>query len=114
MSYFNEVYPSIFFAVLLSLVGVIGDYFIKVSGQKSSVDIRYFILGFVIYASTAFGWFFVMRHVKLTTLGVIYTVSTVLFLTLLSVFYFKEKISVMEIFGIIMAIISMLILARFA
>lgn len=72
------------------------------------------ILGAVIYGLTAFGWFFVMRKIKLSTVGVLYGVSCVVLLTLVGVFYFKEKINPLEIFGIALAIISLIILSRFA
>ena len=72
------------------------------------------ILGAVIYGLTAFGWFFVMREIKLSTIGVLYGVSCIVFLTLIGVFYFKEKINLMETFGVFLAIISMVILSRFA
>jgi len=72
------------------------------------------ILGAVIYGLTAFGWFFLMRRIKLSTLGVLYAVGGVVLLTLISVFYFKEKINPFEITGILLAIISLILLARFA
>ena len=99
----------------MSLMGVLGDYYIKLSGQsKNWMDIRLFIIGFVIYASTAFGWFYVMKYIKLSTLGVIYSVSTILFLSLVGIYFFNEKINYYEIIGIIFAIASILMLGRFA
>ncbi len=98
----------------LALIGVLGDFFIKLSSVKSPANLKIFLLGLVIYASTAFGWFFVMRHVKLSTLGVFYALGTVLFLTILSVGYFKESLNHYEALGIILAIISLILLARFA
>jgi len=111
----NLTILSIIVAIILSFIGVVGNYFIKISGQqKSWMDIRLFIVGFLVYASTAFGWFFVMKHIKLSTLGVVYSVSTVLFLTLLSVLVFNEKINIYEIIGVMFAIISIVILGKFA
>lgn len=55
-----------------------------------------------------------MRKIKLSTLGVWYSVSVVLLLTMVSVFYFKEKINSLEIFGIFLAIIALIIMAKFA
>ena len=81
---------------------------------KKFIEPKYFIIGLVVYASTAFGWFFVMKHEKLSTLGVFYAVTTVLFLTLVSVFYFKESINAYEIAGIALAIVSLVIMGRFA
>jgi len=111
----NKVILSLIFAVFLSLVGVIGDFFIKISGSGAKfMDVKWFVIGFVIYALTAFGWFYVMKNIKLSTLGVFYAVSTVLFLTLVSVFYFKEKLNIYEIVGTITAIISLVLLGKYA
>lgn len=99
----------------LSIITVFGDGLIKeASLQKGFAGWQMLIMGAVIYGLTAFGWFFVMRRIKLSTLGVLYGVSCIIFLALVSVFFFKEKLNPMEIFGIILAIISLLILARFA
>jgi len=105
----------IIIVVLLSLAGVVGDFFIKLAGNGSKyMDVKWFILGFVIYASTAFGWFYAMKHIKLSSLGVIYALSTVLLLVAVGVFYFHEKLNIREIAGITTAIISLLLLSRFA
>ena len=111
----DKIAASLVIAVMLSLVGVIGDFFIKISGAGAKfMDAKWFALGFVIYSLTAFGWFYVMKNVKLSTLGVFYAVSTILFLTLVSVFYFKENLNSYEYVGIALAMAGMTILWRFA
>lgn len=55
-----------------------------------------------------------MKYIKLSTLGVFYGISTVLFLTIISVFYFKENLNIYEIIGIVGAIISLILLGKFA
>lgn len=101
--------------IFLSLITVVADIFIKnASLQEKFSGWRLLIVAALIYGSTAFGWFFLTRKAKLSTLGVLYSVIIVISLTLLSVFYYKEKISPMEIFGIALAISSLLILYRFA
>jgi drug/metabolite transporter (DMT)-like permease len=106
---------ALLIAVFLSIVGVAGDFFLKLAGSGHSfMDIKWFILGFILYSSTAFGWFYLMKQIKLSTLGVFYTMSTLIFVTLISVFYFKENINIYEIIGIVTAIISVILLARFA
>jgi len=67
----------------------------------------------LIWASVAFGWYYVYKHLKLSTSAVFYAISTVLFLTFVSVFYFKEKLNAYEIIGIGMAIVSLVLLKRF-
>jgi small multidrug resistance pump len=106
---------SLFFVIILSMIGVIADFFIKLSGNGAKfVDLKWFIVGMVIYGLTAFGWFFVMKNIKLTTLGVFYSISTIIFLALVGVFYFKESINNYEVIGIILAIASLILLGRFA
>ncbi len=103
------------FIIVLSLVGVLGDFFIKLAGNGSKyMDVRLFLIGLVVYASTAFGWFYVMKEIKLGTLGVYYALGTVLFLTLLSIFYFKEQFTHYETIGIVLGIASLILLGRYA
>jgi drug/metabolite transporter (DMT)-like permease len=101
--------------ILLTVVTVIADVMIKhASLQQAFSGWKLLLIGGVIYGLTALGWFFAMRKIKLSTLGVLYAVGCVVLLTLVSVFYFKEKISSFEIFGIGLAILSLIILYRFA
>lgn len=99
----------------LSIITVIADALVKsASLQPGFSGWQVLVLGAIIYGLTAFGWFFVMQKAKLSTLGVLYAVSCVVFLTLVSVFYFKERLSVFEVLGIAMAIASLVILYKFA
>jgi drug/metabolite transporter (DMT)-like permease len=97
-----------------SVVGVVGDYFLKLaSAKESSLKAVEFYIGLVVYASTAFGWVFVMKHLKLATVGVVYCVSMVLLLAAIGVVGFKESLNDYEIAGIAMAIGSLILLVRF-
>jgi drug/metabolite transporter (DMT)-like permease len=105
---------AVLVTVAFSVVGVIGDYFLKLASAKDeSLKTAAFYIGFVIYASTAFGWVFVMKHLKLATVGVVYCVSMVLLLTAVGVLAFKESLNAYEIAGIVMAVASLLLLTRF-
>ena len=105
----------ILIVIFLSAIGVIGDYFIKLAGHgQKFIEMKWFIIGFLIYSSTAFGWFYVMKHIKLSSLGVIYALTSVLLLVAVGVFFFHEKLNVYEIIGIIAAIASVILLSRFA
>ena len=111
----EKITLALLLIILLSVVGVAGDFFIKLSGNGPKyIEYKWFLLGLAIYASTAFGWFFVMKEVKLATLGAFYAVSIVLLLAGVGVFYFGEKLNYYEIGGIISALISVALLARFA
>jgi multidrug transporter EmrE-like cation transporter len=101
--------------IAFSIVGVIGDYFLKLaSGREQPLKAPAFYVGFVLYASTAFGWVYVMRHLKLGTIGVLYSVSMVLLLTAIGVIAFRESLNLSELAGITLALIALVLLMRFA
>jgi drug/metabolite transporter (DMT)-like permease len=98
-----------------SIVGVIGDYFLKLASKEEPFyKSLWFYIGFIVYGSTALGWVFVMKHLKLATIGVVYSVSMILLLTALGVVIFRESLSYYEIAGLLMAIGSLVLLVRFA
>lgn len=98
-----------------SIVGVVGDYFLKLASEKEqSLKSPWFYLGFALYASTAFGWVFVMKHLKLATIGVVYSVSMILLLTAVGVVIFRESLNYYEMAGLVMAIGSLVLLMRFS
>jgi len=111
----NDKALAIAVTVAFSLLGVLGDYFLKLaSAQQHALTTTAFSVGFVVYASTAFGWVFVMKHLKLATIGVVYSITMVLLLTSIGVVGFKESLSYAEIAGLVMAIASLVLLMRFA
>jgi small multidrug resistance pump len=106
---------AVLVTVAFSLLGVLGDYFLKLaSAQPHSLRTVSFYVGFAVYASTAFGWVFVMKHLKLATIGVVYSISMVLLLTATGVVLFRESLSYYEVAGLVMAIASLALLVRFA
>ena len=111
----RETTLAILVTVAFSVVGVVGDYFLKLaSGHEQVLRTRWFYLGFALYASTAFGWVFVMRHLKLATISVVYSVSMVLLLTAVGVVLFGEPLNRYELAGIVLAVASLVLLMRFA
>jgi drug/metabolite transporter (DMT)-like permease len=106
---------AVLVTVGFSVLGVLGDYLLKLAGSaRNPLRSGWFYLGFVVYASTAFGWVFVMRHLKLATIGVVYSVSMILLLTGVGALLFREPLNGYEIAGITMAIASLILLVRFA
>ena len=98
-----------------SVVGVLGDYFLKLaSDQENPLKARWFYIGFAVYASTAFGWVFVMKHLKLATIGVVYSVSMVVLLTAIGVVIFRESLNYYELAGLAMAVRALVLLSRFS
>jgi multidrug transporter EmrE-like cation transporter len=98
-----------------SVVGVLGDYFLKLASEKDEpLRSIWFYVGFAVYASTAFGWVFVMRHLKLATISVVYSVSMIVLMTAMGVLFFRESLNAFEIIGLVLAIASLILLTRFA
>ena len=84
---------AILVAATMSAVGILGDYFLKRASEASQpLATRSFVLGFVLYASTAVAWTFVMRHLTLATIGVIYAMCMILLLALMGVMVFNEPL----------------------
>src|SRR5947209_20476275 len=91
----------ILITVGFSAVGVLGDYLLKLaSAHRNPLRSGWFYLGFAVYASTAFGWVYVMRHLKLATIGVVYSVSMILLLTAIGAVAFHETLKPAEVVGV--------------
>ena len=106
---------AVIVTIAFSVVGALGDYFLKLASKaEDSLRTPWFYLGFALYASTAFGWVFVMKHLKLGTISVLYSISMVVLLTAVGVVVFRETLNYAEIAGVGMAIAAMILLVRFA
>ena len=106
---------AVLITIAFSVIGVLGDYFLKLaSARDQPLRTSLFYLGFALYASTAFGWVFVMKHLKLATISVLYSVSLVLLLTAIGVVLFHESLNFFEVIGIVLAVISLVLLMPFA
>jgi multidrug transporter EmrE-like cation transporter len=106
---------AILITIGFSAVGVIGDYFLKLASQQASpLRSAWFYIGFAVYASTAFGWVIVMKHLKLAVVGVVYSVAMIVLLTGVGAIGFGELLGPREIAGVILAVASIVLLMRFA
>ena len=106
---------AVLVTVAFSIIGVVGDYFLKLASKEDSFyKSIWFYVGFVLYGSTALGWVFVMKHLKLATISVLYSVSMVLLLTAVGVVLFRESLNYYELAGIVLAVASLVLLVRFA
>jgi len=105
---------SFLLAIGLSIITVVADWIIKIASlEKGFLGWKMLTLGCLVYALTGVGWFFVMRNMKLSVSGVLYGVTCILLLALLSIFYFREKITTLELLGLGLAVASIVLLARF-
>ena len=81
--------------------------------EEQPLATKAFLVGFVLYASTAVAWTYVMRHLTLATIGVIYAMCMILLLALMGVVMFDEPLHRSEIVGIVLALTALILLARF-
>jgi len=107
--------PAFLIIILASVVGVAADFFMKLAGQADKpTDWKWLILGVVLYALTLPCTFLAIKYSKLASFGVIYSLATFLLLVIVGVSYFHEKLNPYEIAGVVMAVASVFLLARFA
>ena len=99
----------------LAAVGVLADYFLKLaSAHQTMTRSAWFWLGACVYGGMGVGWVVVMRHLSFAQIGIVYSVTTVLLLTLVGVVVLKETLHGHEMLGVAMAVASLFLLARFA
>jgi len=83
---------AVLVTIAFSVIGVLGDYFLKLaSAREQSLRTAWFYLGFVLYS-----------------------VSLVLLLTAIGVVLFRESLNYFEVIGIVLAVVSLVLLMRFA
>jgi drug/metabolite transporter (DMT)-like permease len=98
----------------ICLFSATADYFLKrASDHPSPLVTVWFYLGFGMYACTAFGWVFVMRRLQFATLGVVYASTMVVLMAAIGVFILHETLRWQEVLGIVLAVASIFLLARF-
>lgn len=98
----------------LTAAAVLGDYFLKLaSAEEDAIWNRWFLLGLSVLSATTFGWVFIMRHMKLAAIGVVYSITMLLLLALVGVLCFEERLNVAELTGIALAIAALVLLVRF-
>lgn len=98
----------------MALFTTAGDYCLKRASQQTSLANRWLAGGCLIYGATALGWAWTMRYLKLATIGAMYSILMVLLMALLGFLVFRETLGRIEIMGILCALISIALLARFA
>lgn len=101
--------------LLLTLIGVVGDYFLKRAGSgEKYMDFKLFLIGFLLISSTSIGWFYVFKHIKFSTVGAVYGVSVILYLAVIGVLVFDESLNTYEVIGIVGGILSIVLLVKSA
>jgi small multidrug resistance pump len=98
---------------LLAAFVAVGDYFIKLASLETDpISNHWFWVGFAIYGASTFGWVYAMPHLKLATLGILFSLVTVLLLAGIGVGVFGETLNRYELVGLALGVVSMILLAR--
>ena len=96
-----------------SVVGIVADYFLKLASKREWPLASWpFAVGLVLYASTAFGWVYVMRHLKLAAVGAVYSVVMLLLLAVVGAVVFGEKLSAREALGLFLAALAIFLMTE--
>lgn len=98
----------------LSVATVLADITLKRAGESIQPYNGWFLLGFGMYGASAFGWVYVFRHLRFAEAGVIYSIAVILLMVAAGVIFFNETLRAAEYLGIALAILSILLLKRFA
>lgn len=96
---------------IVTVVTLIGDYFLKMATRKpEGMASAWFVVGAATYGLLAIGWYFLMKSNSLATIAVMFSASTILLLTALGHFVFKEPFGVREGLGVSLAVLSVVVM----
>jgi undecaprenyl phosphate-alpha-L-ara4N flippase subunit ArnF len=97
--------------LIVTILTLIGDYFLKVAtGKSEGIASGWFAAGVVTYGILAFGWFVLMKSNSLAAIGVMFSASTILLLSALGYFVFKEQFGLREALGVSLAVLSVVVM----
>ena len=101
-------YISISIIILLVISETIGQFFLN----KSTNNMFYFIYGAIIYAVAGILYGILLKTgIGLAIANTAWQATQILAITLIGVFYFKEKLSRKQILGIALVMIGSILLA---
>jgi multidrug transporter EmrE-like cation transporter len=104
----------ILMVVGLTAIGVLADTALKLaSAQHNPLWNRWSAMGFVLTGAFALVWLFLMRTMKLASVGVLYAVGSALLLVVTGVLFFGERLTPAETAGVVLATMAVVLLGRF-
>lgn len=106
---------SLLIIFFITLLTVVGDAQLKKASHLPSSYLQpSFYIGLCIYIITAFLWIHVYRSMKFSLSGIIYSILTMIIFVAFGMIFFKEKLITIEYIGLLLGILSIILLARFA
>ena len=96
--------------IFLSAVLLAGDALVK----QATVSKQYglCVLAGVLWVASIPGWYYVVNGHRLAMTGAVFAVVSIVGTTLIGIFAFHEKICASEWLGLVLAVASMVLLAR--
>lgn len=104
---------ALLIVIAFSAVTVLADIFIKRAADRQQMLSFDFALGAVLYALSAVGWFYALQSMKLSTLGGVYSLTTVVLVVISGIVFFGESLTIVEYAVIIVAVAAIVALWRF-
>ncbi|KKR05979.1 MAG: hypothetical protein UT34_C0001G0019 [candidate division WS6 bacterium GW2011_GWF2_39_15] len=108
-------YLKILTVLIVTVFVVIGDVLLKNSiSAVGTKKVLYILGGIIIYIISAFGFQRMYKVMEFSNSGVIYAVISVVLFTAIGLFLYHEKVTPYEVLGIVLALISVYLMSRFA
>ncbi len=99
---------SVLLIIFVVAVDVLGDYVVK--RWSINLDKRYFIFGLALFTIANLVWIFSMRFEALSKIMIFYSVLGVIAGVLVGTMFFGERLSVVNWFGFVFAVISLILI----
>lgn len=107
------MWVTLLLLAVITIMTLLGDYCIKLATHKDTgLYSPLFMVGAVFYGIPAVGWFFLMKSHSLAMVGVMYSASTLVLLTLMGFVVFKESLGWREIAGLSLAISAVIVMSQ--
>jgi uncharacterized membrane protein len=100
-----------FWTLLISVTAVFFDAVLKMSADKKSISLL--VIACILYMIDAIFWYNVYKIGKFSTIGILYSVFTILLTTLVGINLFKEEITAGAWVGICMGLVSVILLSKY-
>ena len=91
--------------LLIAILETIGMSIIEDSANKKN---RYFVVGLVFYMIVAIILYHILKVGNLSITNALWNATTVILVTLVGVFYFKEKLTKYQYIGLLFAIFAII------
>ncbi len=102
------------FVLLIVVLTLIGDYLLKLaSARPGPLATWQFAAGAAVYGLSAVGWVYAMKYMSLAAIGVSYSMLVIIFLAIMGVTLFGEKLAAREVLGLALACASLGLMSRF-